>query len=178
MQYNRNTIIFGNIDVKGLDIEKYLSKEYFETKAVFDTNYNNLRNAINDNNAYYVIVNAYNLNKEEIINIIKDMMDFDPKLCDYEGAKIKLFIITNEKIDGDGILDATNWDCCLLYSVETEKHLIKFGKTLLDYNDEFYENTKEKNNNFGLKKLFDFFAIVVMISFVVLILIFIIKLLA
>ena len=177
MSYNKNTIIFGNLDVKGLDIERYIPKEYFETKAIFDTNFSNLRTAINDNNAYYVIVNGYNLNKEEIINIIKDMMDFDPKLCEFEGRKINLFIITNEKVDADGILDATSWDSCLLYSIENEKEMIKFGKTLLEYNDEYFETSKE-TNKLGFKKLMDMFAILVIISFTILILILTVKILA
>ena len=136
MNNNKNTIIFGNLDINGLDIEKYIPKEYYDITTVFDTNFDNLRTAIETNNAKYVIVNAHNLNEKEIIKIIKDMMDFDPKLCSYKHAKFDLYILTNKKVDTDKILDSTSWDSCVLFPVETEKQIIKFGKSILDYNDE------------------------------------------
>ena len=55
--------------------------------------------------------------------------------------------------------------------------MIKFGKTLLEYNDEHYETAKE-TDKLGFKKLMDMLAILVMISFTILILILIVKILA
>lgn len=78
---NNNTIIFGNLDINGIDIEEFIPKEYFNTTKIYETNFKNLRTAIEENKAKYVLVNAYHLNENDIFDIVMDMIDFDPNLC-------------------------------------------------------------------------------------------------
>lgn len=137
---NKNTIIFGDLDINGTDIEKFIPKEYFKVTKIFDTNFQNLRTAISENKARYVLVNAYNLNEKDIIDIVMDMMDFNPNLCKERGNKFLLFFIVNKNINIDNLWKNIDCNSCVLFQIRDERDLKHFGKMILEYNDNAPQN--------------------------------------
>lgn len=132
---NNNTIIFGNLDINGIDIEEFIPKEYFNTTKIYETNFKNLRTAIEENKAKYVLVNAYHLNENDIVDIVMDMIDFDPNLCKEKGNKFLLFFIVNKELNIDNLWKNIDWNSCVLFPIRDERDLKYIGKMLSEYND-------------------------------------------